>query len=422
MNEGMPVMSWKLIAATCVLLAALGCGSDTAATPTTTSTPEPTPTPSIELPAGSVPTAWIDVSRLVFREDSGLEAVLSNLSANQDFLNYLAINDLTSIAEDAGVTPPEPSADAAAGLSYAMDMFTNYDTSTVPFSGELPTLADVFWLEMSQLPYWGFDWRDYGVTAVSRARGDNPGSLSGEYDVITGSFDFEQITASIAACEECVEPTTGTLLEVPYLRWEGNSVEERNSPPFFRLGFPGHYVTVQDGVLYTAWNEESLQVALQAASGERGTLADNADVVSMVRAIDALGANGALISYASFALEDLYTSFGNRDELVEAAETADLLLPFTAVASGAGASGDERFTALVLLNEDAATAEENVTRLMDRIQNGMADANSAWADRIDRVEIAINGNLIVARLYHSVTGLSFLAQQPNAAPILTISE
>ena len=119
----------------------------------------------------------------------------------------------------------------------------------------LPTLADAHWSEISQLPYWGFDWRDYGVTAVSRAQGDSPGSTSGEYEVITGTFDFEQITASIAACEECVEPTTGTLLGVHYLRWEGNSVEERNSPPFFRLGFPGHYVTVQDGVLYTAWNE-----------------------------------------------------------------------------------------------------------------------------------------------------------------------
>jgi hypothetical protein len=38
------------------------------------------------------------------------------------------------------------------------------------------------------------------------------------------------------------------------------------------------------------------------------------------------------------------------------------------------------------------------------------------------VEIAVDGNLIVARLYHSVTGLSFLAQLPNSSPVLTISE
>ena len=112
-------MFWKLIATACILLTVLGCGSGSAATqiPAPTSTPEPTPAPSIELPAGPVPTAWIDVSQLVFREDSGLEAVLSNLSADQDFLYSLSLNDFASFAEELGITPPGPSEDAAEGLS-----------------------------------------------------------------------------------------------------------------------------------------------------------------------------------------------------------------------------------------------------------------------------------------------------------------
>jgi hypothetical protein len=54
--------------------------------------------------------------------------------------------------------------------------------------------------------------------------------------------------------------------------------------------------------------------------------------------------------------------------------------------------------------------------------NGMVDADSPRADQIDRVEIAVAGNLIVARLYHSSAGLSFLAQLPHSSPVPTISE
>ena len=406
-----------------LLPVAAACGSGNGSTPTATATPEPAATPTIDLPPGSVPTEWIDVNQLVYQEDSALERTLSNLTGDRRFLNYLAINDITAVANKMGLTPPEPSEDAEAGLEYAINLFLGTGEQSNPaFSGVLPIFADLFWLEQSQLPYWGFDWRNYRAAAVARAGGDTSSSIIGEYEAIIGDFDFELIKASIAACEECVEPTVGTLLEQPYLRWKGHSAEERKSPPFFHLGFSGHFITVQNGVLYRARNEESLRQALEASSGEANTLADDADAVSLVRAIGALGADGALISFASFALDDLWDGRGNRDELVAAAQTADLLRPFTAVGAGAGTNGSGRFTALVLLNQDAPTAKENVTLLVDRIQNGMTDEDSSWADLIDRVEIGIDSNLVVARLYHSITGLTYIAQHPNANRILTISE
>lgn len=47
---------------------------------------------------------------------------------------------------------------------------------------------------------------------------------------------------------------------------------------------------------------------------------------------------------------------------------------------------------------------------------------SSWADQIDCVEIGVDGNLVVTRLYHSITGLNYIPQQPNGTPILAISE
>lgn len=438
------LLNWKVLVVMLVLAFVAACSSDveleptvTAGTPEPTMTsvpPEPTSTPSIELPQGPVAVDWIDVTELEYPESSSLLNVLSYIPDDELTLEYLAINDIAGITRNLGLTRPGRSEDADAGLAYAMQLVTggiSAPLTTSPFSGELPALADRYeWLEESQLPYWGFDWRNYGTTALVRWRGDEPDAGLAEFGAIVGEFDFEHVAASIADCDECRQPERGEMIGQPYLMWDVGTTEDRNRPPFFGNGFiDENYVTVQDDALFMAKTGEFLRQALEASTDDAPALSDSAGLVSMVRAVEAMGANGTVVSYASFAVDDLFlmTSEDIRAKELDAAASADLLLPFTAVASGAGidVAADEQFTALVLLHDDSSTAEANVTRLLDRVQNGLfRNGETGWADWIARVEIGVDGNLLVARLYHSgaMNLMSHIPVQPNTSPVLTISE
>ncbi|MEX0763130.1 MAG: hypothetical protein WD333_11945 [Dehalococcoidia bacterium] len=163
---------------------------------------------------------------------------------------------------------------------------------------------------------------------------------------------------------------------------------------------------------------------MAATAGDAASLSDNQQVTTLIRGLASAGASGGLISFSSLAIGDAYADrdAADRAQATENASQPDFLEQFVAVASGSGATGGERFTAIVLLHDDAATAVTNVERLVSRVQARLKEDGQPWADTIDRIETGTSGPVLVARLYHSAFGLDMLAQHPTISPLLTIHE
>jgi hypothetical protein len=138
------------------------------------------------------------------------------------------------------------------------------------------------------------------------------------------------------------------------------------------------------------------------------SLADVPDFVTLAERLTALGTYTAAFSddtsdFTTTAMAHRVVASDAGDaELHAAAErlaSEPLLLPYEAFALGAAVDETGPYTALVIVNRDAATAAANVERLRGRIATGSSWlAGQAYRDLIPTAEITSEGNLVIAKL------------------------
>ena len=160
--------------------------------------------------------------------------------------------------------------------------------------------------------------------------------------------------------------------------------------------------------LYRASAIEDVEATIEAAAGERRSLADIDDFERLARGLEALGTYTALFSVdtnaytVAAAAERLAGTEATEDEVAAERERIGgetKLLPYQAFATGAGLDVDGPYTALVLLNPDVKTARANVQRLEDRIAEGISWlGGQPFREFIEHVEITREGRVILAKL------------------------
>lgn len=362
-----------LLLATALLMAACGGDDDTAADDVATSV---TPTQEPATPTAANTTAAADGGTLL--------EMLAAVPDTEDAASYLTYTDLAMARDLTGVDAP----DADASAEEVDEWWTEFAGATTDLDAEILGLSD--WVtnfaEDAELirTELGFDVAD--IDQVIEA-----GAPPATFQILRGRFDAEEIADAVES-----DPNWSADLErktegdVEYYSWLGDYEQSFDHIPTAhdKLGRGGRLAVV-DGMLLWSLGTDEMVGMLQALDGSADSLADREDFGEMAAVIDETGVLSA-------AMSDVPQSAADFDD-IPAAEPR--LAPYTAYSVASGEDADGAFMALVVASKNDETANENITRLTDRIENGTSTrARGPWVDIIEDFEIDSDGRLTIAKL------------------------
>jgi DNA-binding CsgD family transcriptional regulator len=242
------------------------------------------------------------------------------------------------------------------------------------------------------------------------------------YQLLRGRFERDAIDEAVQT-----DPFWGDLLSeeshrgVGYYAW-GNvdRFEGPGSGPR-RLG-KGHCLALNDDYAYWMLSTDGIEQMIDAAAGERESLADVEEFRLLAQGLDSLDTYTALFtddthrfSESEVAQAACVPQSQCEEERLEAI-LAELrlqphLLPFDAVATGAGRDFAGPYTAVILVHESEELARENVQRLKQAIAEGTSMMEVLpwgalpWSEIIHEFEVSSSGRLVLGKLYSEHSAL-----------------
>lgn len=244
--------------------------------------------------------------------------------------------------------------------------------------------------------------------------GDYPRDI---YLGVRGSFDRDDIddAAHNGPGNEDVEVITQGDYE--YYSWgEDYNINISKRSNVRHLGRGHRLALVDDFVVWMLWTEGTTDM-IDAYAGTVPSLAKNEDYLLLAGALEEMDTVTAFFSAESYSLAHYYEVWPRekldeeidprfRDNLFAALDYEYPLKEYRALATGAGKDETGYYLAIVLVNEDEATAQENAELLEKRINDLKIvwKEGTAWNELIDSMEIKANGRVTTARLYGKVAG------------------
>jgi hypothetical protein len=185
-----------------------------------------------------------------------------------------------------------------------------------------------------------------------------------------------------------------------YLSWDGEKVDRRKITDARPLGQGGR-LALDSPFLWWTVGTKPIEQALEAAVGDRRSLADDEDFARLAEEMAALDAYAVLMTG-----EPLAADIPIRPGDDEPDEPGPGLAPYRALATGAGAEGDARFLLVVLVHDDEDTAAANAERLRTFVEQGTSAATGRpWSELLTVDETTADGNVVTARLRTERIGL-----------------
>lgn len=236
------------------------------------------------------------------------------------------------------------------------------------------------------------------------------------YTIWRGRFDADAISDAVHD-----DPVFSDLLEeeshegVSYYRWGGDNELDIERVTALRPLGSGHRLAINGSVAYWSPTTQSLLEMIDASTGASESLADREDYQLLAAGLDELKVfTGSFSTDVSSQLADpeIFCLFDCTAEAVaevdEFLEGEPRLVPYRAFASGTGIDDRGRFSAVVIVHDDDASARENVTRLTTRIENGNSLYNRVpWTEVLfpdkpppeDFMDVSSDGRVLTARIY-----------------------
>ncbi len=246
--------------------------------------------------------------------------------------------------------------------------------------------------------YVGFE--HWGVFQTAHA-----GVAPRTYDIAFGDFDPQRTTDALAACD-CDQPDVREHSGVDYYAWGPEfigEIEKRHGPPLYDHVGRGPRLLVREGEAFYSISNEVMEDLIGVSVDDIPSLADHTEYVEVARALASLGLMRNMTFVGTGLSADEVTDFSSGDQTLfqQTIRTVGLMREFGVAATGIGFDGEEAFTALVIANPDEETAEFNAERLIDRVWNVPVSSRSddTLSDQLSRVEVAHEGDLVIARLY-----------------------
>ena len=238
------------------------------------------------------------------------------------------------------------------------------------------------------------------------------------YTIWRGRLDADAIDDAVHD-----DPVFSDLLEeeshegVSYYTWGGdNDIDPERATALRRLG-SGHKLAINDGVAYWSVLTQTMLEMIDAGTGASGSLADLEDYQLLAGALDELnvfvGSFSTSVSGGRADPETLCPLRCPGETLADVEEFLNeepLLVPYGAFASGTGIDDRGRFSAVVIVHDDEASARENVDRLTERIEDGHSlyyGDPIPWTEEFfpdgspskDYLDVSSDGRLLTARIY-----------------------
>lgn len=388
-------------------------GTDAAATPDGPGA-EPSPSPEPTAVPDGIETA-VEPFELVSAGTSSFEELLAAIPDTPGASHSVQLSDIGTFRDMFGIAIPSPDADHEALMEYTWMLGGLLPDGEKIAPGPGLLLMQEAWLlglhnystEFNTRPYFGFDRRDMNQVAVA-GDGNQPVTV----EVYMGEFDPDLTASLLAECDECVEADQPEYNGISYYAWGDNAtgrLKDRFAPPAFDAIGRGGKMMVQDDRVLRTLSNGGMENAIDTISGNQSSLAEVEDHALAARGLAALDAFTALATRDRFDVDSVLDALceggdpscpQGEDAVRHDLTGSPLLLPFSLVASGHGSTGDDWYVTLVLVHDDEATAEANVDRLLDRVREGtMPRGERDWVDIYERVEVGVDGRVLMAKLY-----------------------
>lgn len=315
---------------------------------------------------------------------------------------FLSLSDFKKFREIRNIETPSDEASEEELTDYLQALLGLSHDSPDPI-GWLPALTGIDPRDESEAfilrPYLGFDFRDIDSTGVLST---SPLGDTRDFQIIQGPISSSRAETLLESCAECAPSEIRVHLDTEYRAWE-NPRWDRDievPPPILGRRLNNFYLLIEEGhVLLTRENDE-IEAMIEALNQQRPSMADDAGLAALVDGLDAMEAAGIVITSPGISLDQLFrgVSSTESERLMEFTMRAPLLAPSSVIATGVGGDLEGPFTVIALLHEDAEAAEENATRLPDRIRQVLREDGAPWADQVQSMEVEVSGRILFARL------------------------
>ena len=327
-------------------------------------------------------------------------------SAQDDYL--IMMNDYERIRAQVGISTLPPDADDEALEEYLSGLADELGAGVYEALG--PPLLDSFFFPAG--------WRDeVGFTFADVDAADWAGVPGNEHVVLRGRFDEDSIDRAVRN-----DPVWSPLVTershhgVAYYSWgEDNSFDAERQTAVRPLGNAAR-IALNDDYIYWTTATDPMEEIIETGAGRERSLADIDELRQLARGLDRLGTYTAIFSDYNSPLSRFAINSDvperrrpGLESILEKLSREPLLLPYTAVATGAGVDDEGFFMAIIVLHESDDYAQENVERLAQRIQQTDSWLNGEpWSDEIDLggSEIISDGRLLLAKLRIETPGLA----------------
>jgi hypothetical protein len=255
----------------------------------------------------------------------------------------------------------------------------------------------------------GFDLRSADQTLLI----DKDGRI--RYEAAFGFYDPDLTATRLEACDECIQPEAIDYHEVKYYSWGEDftpNLRRRFEPPMFDSIGRGGRVAVGDGYALRTHHTQGMEDMIGAMNGDLPSLANSDDYELAARALVGMNAYAAGFRSHGLSLEEFQmdcqcdTDEISLEERVNSATSTPLMEHFTVAAAGYAFDDpdDSAYSVIALVHNDEASAQTNAERFEERlrveypaIENIFPTPN--WGGALERVEIAVDGRVLLARLY-----------------------
>jgi hypothetical protein len=233
------------------------------------------------------------------------------------------------------------------------------------------------------------------------------------YESIKGNFD---LTAINQATDKYFTPYSLPQLSeydsIDIFSWDGEMrMERRFGPPVFDNLGRGRTLAVQPHDIFGSTQIDYVYEMIGASRGRADSLADNPTYQVMADNLDKMKAMSAIISSTGLSYSKYLESIGvlgstPDPDAVEIFENADkdapLIGAYTAFASGIGKDEEGLFVIIVLVYEDAETANGNIETLKNRLAVCRNYEDKPYVEDINSSEVWSDEYALCAKLRGNV--------------------
>lgn len=170
-----------------------------------------------------------------------------------------------------------------------------------------------------------------------------------------------------------------------YLSWGDEGVDAKRVTPVRRLGQGGRLAIDPPFLTWTS-RTAPMKASLEAASGERRSLADNELFQELDAEVTDLGAYATVMHAGPIEL----------DAPPGVDVGPPLLRPYAAIAIAAGWGDDAPVASFVLVHDDESSAADNCDRLRSGLETATSATGAPWSELATDVTVECDGSVVTA--------------------------